>query len=176
MLGVTFLQTNFAPVLDLDQHFMRDTVQTGPTPGFTFFPHVGTVRIEGPFNAKQAKDSASRRKIFVCTPTGAADEAACAREDRRRSLATKAFRRPAATGEVNALMEFYKDAARKEEASFENGIENGAGAPSRRPEVHLPHRSRAGDGEARRALSHLRSRPGVAPVVLPVEHAAPTTN
>jgi hypothetical protein len=50
-LGVTFLQTNFAPVLDLDQHFMRDTVQTGPTPGFTYFPHVGTIRIEGPFNA-----------------------------------------------------------------------------------------------------------------------------
>jgi len=62
--GVTFLQTNFAPVLDLDQHFTRDTVQTGPTPGFTYFPHVGTVRIEGPFNAKQADDSPSRRKVF----------------------------------------------------------------------------------------------------------------
>src|SRR5437773_1066971 len=62
-LGVTFLQTNFAPILDLDQHFMRDTVQTGPTPGFTYFPHVGTVRIEGPYNAKQAEDSPSRRKI-----------------------------------------------------------------------------------------------------------------
>src|SRR5262245_44242517 len=77
-LGVTFLQTNFAPVLDLDQHFMRDTVQTGPTPGFTYFPHVGTVRIEGPFNATQAQDSPSRKKIFVCRPTSAADETACA--------------------------------------------------------------------------------------------------
>ena len=38
-------------MLDLDRHFMRDTLQTGPTPGYTFFPHVGTVRIEGPFNA-----------------------------------------------------------------------------------------------------------------------------
>jgi hypothetical protein len=37
MLGVTFLQTNFAPVLDLDQHFMRDTVQTGP-PRLHVFP------------------------------------------------------------------------------------------------------------------------------------------
>ena len=78
-VGVTFPQTNFAPLLDLDQHFQRDTLQTGPTPGFTFFPHVGTVRIEGPFNATDAKDSPSRRKIFVCHPTGAADEAACAR-------------------------------------------------------------------------------------------------
>src|ERR1051326_7711951 len=94
MLGVTFLQTNFAPVLDLDQHFMRDTVQTGPTPGFTYFPHVGTVRIEGPYNAKQADDSPSRRKIFTCRPTGAADEAACAKKI-ITTLATKAFRRPA---------------------------------------------------------------------------------
>ncbi len=56
-------------------------VQTGPTPGFTFFPHVGTLRIEGPFNAAPAKDSPSRARIFVCRPTSAADEAACARED-----------------------------------------------------------------------------------------------
>src|SRR6185295_1061526 len=93
-LGVTFLQTNFAPVLDLDQHFMRDTVQTGPTPGFTYFPHVCTLRIEGPFNAKAAEDSPSRRKIFVCRPTGAADEPVCARKV-LSALATKAFRRPA---------------------------------------------------------------------------------
>src|SRR5207247_1674539 len=66
MVGATFPQTNLAPVLDLDQHFMRDTLQTGPTPGFTFFPHVGTLRIEGPFNAAPARDSPSRRRIFVC--------------------------------------------------------------------------------------------------------------
>jgi mono/diheme cytochrome c family protein len=119
MLGVTFLQTNFAPVLDLDQHFMRDTVQTGPTPGFTYFPHVGTVRIEGPFNAKQAEDSPSRKKIFVCYPTSAADETACATKI-VTALATKAFRRPATTADVNALMEFYKQG--RKESNFENGI------------------------------------------------------
>src|SRR5207244_7606209 len=47
-IGVTFLATNLAPVLDLDKHFMRDTIQTGPTPGFTFFPHVGSIRLEVP--------------------------------------------------------------------------------------------------------------------------------
>jgi len=120
MLGVTFLQTNFAPVLDLDRHFMRPTVQTGPTPGFTYFPHVGTVRIEGPFNAKQAVDSPSRRKIFTCRPTGVADETACARRI-VTNLATKAFRRPAAAADVNALMEFYRDG--RKESDFENGIE-----------------------------------------------------
>src|SRR5215472_6057110 len=120
MLGVTFLQTNFAPVLDLDQHFMRDTVQTGPTPGFTYFPHVGTVRIEGPYNAKQADDTPSRRKIFICHPTGAADESVCARKI-ITNLASKAFRRPATAADVNGLLEFYTQG--RKEADFESGIE-----------------------------------------------------
>src|SRR5262249_38929467 len=119
-LGVTFLQTNFAPVLDLDQHFMRDTVQTGPTPGFTYFPHVGTLRIEGPFNAMQAADSPSRRKVFICRPTGAADENVCARRI-LSALATKAYRRPATAADVNALMQFYSDG--RKESNFDNGIE-----------------------------------------------------
>src|SRR5215475_11585038 len=106
LLGVTFLQTNFAPILDLDQHFVRDTVQTGPTPGFTYFPHVGTVRIEGPFNATQAKDSPSRRKIFICRPSGSADETSCARKI-ISNLATHAFRRPSTAADVDALMAFY---------------------------------------------------------------------
>jgi hypothetical protein len=99
---------------------MRDTVQTGPTPGFTYFPHVGTVRIEGPFNAKQAVDSPSRRKIFICQPTGAADEPVCARKI-VTNLAGKAFRRPASAGDVNALMEFYSQG--RKEGNFETGIE-----------------------------------------------------
>ena len=120
-LGVTFLQTNFAPVLDLDQHFMRDTVQTGPTPGFTYFPHVGTVRIEGPFSARQAENSPSRRKIFICRPAGTADEAACARKI-ISNLATHAFRRAAGAADVDALMPFYQDG--RKEGNFDQGVEN----------------------------------------------------
>ena len=120
-VGVTFPQTNFAPILDLDQHFQRDTLQTGPTPGFTFFPHVGTVRIEGPFNATMSKDSPSRRRIFVCHPTGATDESACARRVVTR-LVTHAYRHPAATGEVDALMSFYQDG--RKQGTFDDGVEN----------------------------------------------------
>jgi mono/diheme cytochrome c family protein len=120
MVGATFLATNFAPLLDLDKHFMRDTVQTGPTPGYTFFPHVGTIRIEGPFNATPAKDSPSRRKIFVCTPKTAAEESACARRI-VTNLATYGFRRPASRADIDVLMEFYKFG--REEKDFDTGIE-----------------------------------------------------
>ena len=120
MVGATFPATNFAPVLDLDQHFMRDTVQTGPTPGFTFFPHVGTLRIEGPFNATPAKESPSRARIFACRPTAAHEEAACARRI-TTTLATRAFRRPASGSDVQALMAFYQ--AGRKEGDFDHGVE-----------------------------------------------------
>ena len=120
MVGATYLATNFAPLLDLDRHFMRSTVQTGPTPGYTFFPHVGTIRIEGPFNATQAKDSASRRKIFICTPKTAAEETACARRI-ATNLVTYAFRRPATQADVNLLMAFYEQG--RKEKNFDTGIE-----------------------------------------------------
>jgi hypothetical protein len=120
VVGATFPQTNFAPILDLDQHFLRDTLQTGPTPGFTFFPHVGTVRIEGPFNATPAQDSPSRRRLFVCQPAVSADEAACARKIVTQ-LATRAFRRPPAAGDVDTLMKFFQSG--RKEGDFDHGVE-----------------------------------------------------
>ena len=119
-VGATFLQTNLAPVLDLDRHFARSTIQTGPTPGYTFFPHVGTLRIEGPYEATPAKDSPSRRRIFVCRPVSAAAEEACARKI-VASLASRAFRRPVEGAENDMVMAFYR--AGRAEGEFDRGIE-----------------------------------------------------
>jgi mono/diheme cytochrome c family protein len=146
-VGATFLATQYAPLLDLDRRFRRSTLQTGPTPGYTFFPHVGTIRIEGPFGATPPTDSPSRRRIFVCTPnasagplratftsrrgtrpTYAAAEDACARRI-AGTLAARAFRRPTTADDVNLLMEFYQ-LGRQEcggaaaPCSFEAGIES----------------------------------------------------
>jgi hypothetical protein len=119
-VGATFLATQYAPLLDLDRRFRRSTIQTGPTPGYTFFPHVGTVRIEGPYSAVHATDSASRRKIFACTPARPAEEDACARRI-VQNLAARAFRRPATAADVDSLMTFYRLGRR--EKDFELGIE-----------------------------------------------------
>jgi mono/diheme cytochrome c family protein len=119
-LGATFLETNFAPVLDLDKQFVRTTLQTGPTPGYTFFPHVGTVRIEGPFNAVRSEDSPSRRAIFICQPKAASEETACARRI-ITNLATTAFRRPVTAADIDPLMEFYQ--VGRKGGDFESGIE-----------------------------------------------------
>lgn len=119
-VGVTFLATNFAPLADLNRQFERKTVQTGPTPGFTFFPHVGSIRIEGPFNAMAPQASIPRDRIFICRPSGEADQRACA-EDIIENLATKAYRRPVNDADLEPLMEFYD--AGLAEGGFDNGIE-----------------------------------------------------
>jgi mono/diheme cytochrome c family protein len=119
-VGATFLATHYAPLLDLDRRFRRSTIQTGPTPGYSFFPHVGTIRIEGPFNSAKAADSPSRRKILVCQPADTSAESACARRI-VTSLATQAFRRPVTARDVDEVMDFY-DFGRNEK-DFELGVE-----------------------------------------------------
>jgi hypothetical protein len=130
-VGATFPATQYAPLLDLDRRFRRSTIQTGPTPGYTFFPHVGTVRIEGPYNATRAKDSPSRRRIFLCKPAsargsgagiaaGAAGDTASARRI-ITNLATRAFRRSVTPADVKELMDFYEFGRREQD--FEQGVE-----------------------------------------------------
>jgi mono/diheme cytochrome c family protein len=120
-VGVTFLATNDLPATELNRPFQRTMNTPGSIPGFMFYPHVGQVWIEGPYDAKGATDTASRRKIFVCRPASAREEGACA--DRIiSSLAKHAFRRPANPADLESLTKFYL-AARNEGGSFEEGIE-----------------------------------------------------
>jgi Protein of unknown function (DUF1592)/Protein of unknown function (DUF1588)/Protein of unknown function (DUF1585)/Protein of unknown function (DUF1587)/Protein of unknown function (DUF1595) len=120
-VGVTFLATNDVPGTELDRPFQRTMNTPGTIPGFLFYPHVGQVWIEGPYNAKGASDTAARRKIFVCRPTAKADEAACARNI-ASSLVKRAFRRPATPQDVSRLMEFYQS-GRGNNGTFDDGVE-----------------------------------------------------
>ncbi len=119
-LGVTFLATNDVPGSELNRPFQRTMNTPGSIPGFQFYPHVGQVWIEGPYNAQGASDTGSRRKIFVCHPAAARDEAACARTI-VSTLAKHAYRRPTAAADLEALMEFYQ--AGRSEGTFDDGIE-----------------------------------------------------
>ena len=120
-VGVTFLATNDVPGSELNRPFQRTMNTPGSIPGFLFYPHVGQVWIEGPYNAAGASDTAARRKIFVCRPAAAKDEAACARTI-AATLVKHGFRRPATPSDVALLMEFYL-AGRTEGGSFDDGIE-----------------------------------------------------
>jgi len=117
---VTFLATNYAPGTDLNEHFLRSTIETGGLPGYRFFPHVGKFVIDGPYDAKGASDTAARRRIFVCKPASASQETACARQI-IANLAKKAFRRPLKDQDTEVLLGFYQRG--RNEKDFDTGIE-----------------------------------------------------
>jgi len=120
-VGVTFLQTDDIPGTELNRPFVRTMNTPGAIPGYLFYPHVGQVWIEGPYNAKGAADTASRRKVFVCRPQTAAEEQPCARSI-AASLVKHAFRRPATPADIDALMHFYSE-GRADNGTFDDGIE-----------------------------------------------------
>ncbi|MGE0393954.1 MAG: DUF1592 domain-containing protein [Vicinamibacterales bacterium] len=81
---------------------------------------IRKVTIGGPFGGAVPADSPSRRRIFVCRPTGAADESACATKI-LSTLARRAYRRPATAAEVKDLVAFYQKG--RAGASFDTGIQ-----------------------------------------------------
>ena len=70
---------------------------------------VDTVEITGPFEATAPKTTASRERIFVCTPANVQEESACARSI-ASTLARRAYRRPVTDSEVDNLLQFYERA------------------------------------------------------------------
>ncbi len=116
----TFLATQLAPSNDLNEHFIRSTIETGGLPGFKFFPHVGKLEILGPNKPTGAADSPSRRKIFTCKPGDPSQETACARQI-LTTVARRAFRRPLTAQDTDLLMSFYQRG--RNEGTFDTGIE-----------------------------------------------------
>jgi hypothetical protein len=82
-------------------------------------PAVGSVSIAGPYQPTGVGDTASRRKILVCTPSAAADEEPCARRI-LSAVATRAYRRPLTEAEVQALLRLYRSG--RATGKFETGI------------------------------------------------------
>ncbi|HVY64768.1 MAG TPA: DUF1592 domain-containing protein [Gammaproteobacteria bacterium] len=120
-IGVTFLATDYAPLLDLNNAFERSTIETGGLPGFTFYPHIGSVRIDGPYAAQGAAHSVARDRLFVCRPESAADEPACAQKI-VTALVHRAFRGLETERDVRKVLDFYAR-GREQGGSFDAGVE-----------------------------------------------------
>ena len=116
-----FIQRFEGPVNDLIapiDHTLADT-QIGVALGITTLPHVKDFSIVGPYNVTGISDTASRRKVFTCRPTSAADEPVCAGKI-IRTLAGQAFRGPVSERDFTALMKFFTDG--RKEGDFEYAI------------------------------------------------------
>ena len=120
-VGVTFIATSDLPDTGLNRSFVRTMNSPGSISGYTFYPHVGQVFIEGPFDGVVAKSTQSRDKIFECYPESGNEETECARQI-AATLAGKAFRRPATDADIETMMGFFQT-GREEGGSFDYGIE-----------------------------------------------------
>ena len=157
-----FIQRFEGPVNDLIapiDHTLADT-QIGVAVGITTLPHLKDLSIVGPYNVTGVSDTASRRKIFTCRPTSAAEEAAVRVEDRPR-LASQAFRGPVGERDLQRLMTFYKDG--RKEGDFEYAIGGAIEAILASPQFlfrleHAPATLRARTGVSARATCELASR------------------
>src|SRR5690606_19765491 len=107
-VGVTFLATSDLPDTGLNKSFTRTMNSPGSISGYTFYPHVGQVFIEVPYNDMPATPRPSRERIFGCYPSRLAEEAGCARQI-IPTLAVKAFRRPVSDGDLDILLDFFRD-------------------------------------------------------------------
>ena len=105
---------------DIWQPAQRDSQEVHMIGGLA---RLKTVGVEGPYDVKGVSQSVSRERLFVCKPTSAADESACA-EKIFTNLTRRAYRRPVTAADVEAPMTFYKQ-ARDSKESFDAGIRVG---------------------------------------------------
>ena len=81
---------------------------------------LDSIEISGPYNARTPEDTASRRRVFVCSPSEETPEGRCA-EAILSSLARRAFRRPVDDEDVEPLLSLYREG--RDGGSFETGIQ-----------------------------------------------------
>ncbi|MGH9720883.1 MAG: DUF1592 domain-containing protein [Bryobacteraceae bacterium] len=120
IVGVSFVRELWEPE-GLPQPLQRGRVIANDQ---VYMDHanVGSVQIGGPYQASgAAKDTPSRRAIFVCEPRLNSEERACAAKILSR-IARLAYRRPAAKADVETLLKFF-DTGRSEGGSFDRGIQ-----------------------------------------------------
>jgi hypothetical protein len=94
-------------------------------------PAVEFVMIGGPYGSVSRGDSASRKRIFVCSPKTSAADDACARQI-LGTLARRAYRRPVNAEDLDAILGFYRTGRKEKDfdAGIQMGLERILAAPS----------------------------------------------
>jgi cytochrome c5 len=125
VVGVSFVREQWEPEglpqpVQLGRVISNDQLYMG-------YANVGSVQIGGPYDPQgdapqgDAKDTPSRRAIFVCEPTSPSEERPCAARIVSH-IARLAYRRPVTKADVNTLLQFF-DQGRKDGGTFDSGIQ-----------------------------------------------------
>jgi hypothetical protein len=120
-VGVAFLRKPLDLVEQVREPFQNPDAPSGTGGPAGVLPVVASVTIIGPHNPGGPGDTPSRRRIFVCTPAGAAQEARCAKTI-LSGLARRAYRGVVMPESVQVLVSFYEK-GREGGGTFDEGIE-----------------------------------------------------
>jgi mono/diheme cytochrome c family protein len=115
-LGVTFLK-NSSSLIETARQPLQSRFNERRSPRIT--PAISQVSVTGPYAPQGADDTPSRRRIFVCRPTGPTDEPACAKKI-LSTLMRRAYRRSISEADLERPMAFYREG--KSERDFDTGI------------------------------------------------------
>jgi hypothetical protein len=121
-IGVAFLQKSYEAIEDLVHRPAASTFDSniGMQYGYSTVPHLARVDVTGPYKATGPGDTPSRRRIFVCHPSEAAQEIPCARQI-LSNMVRRAYRRAPVDSDIESLLGFYQQERNK--GSFDTGIE-----------------------------------------------------
>ncbi|MEJ0039753.1 MAG: DUF1592 domain-containing protein [Gammaproteobacteria bacterium] len=112
-IGITFVARSLAQGDDL----LESLGGAGSLPRV---PQVFALEVLGPAKATGVSDTPSRKKIFVCYPKSADEEAPCAKQI-VSNLARNAFRRPITDDDLAAPLKFFEKG--RQDRGFEGGVQ-----------------------------------------------------
>jgi mono/diheme cytochrome c family protein len=120
IVGVSFVRELWEPE-GLPQPLQRGRVIADDNV-YMDYANVGSVQIGGPYKITGvAKDTPSRRAIFVCQPGVVSEERACASRILSK-MARLAYRRPVTNADIQTLLGFF-DSGRHDGGNFDSGIQ-----------------------------------------------------
>ncbi len=120
-VGVTFYRKPLDLVEQVREPFQNPDAASNTGGPVGRVAAVSSVAITGPYAPTGAGDTASRRRLFVCTPSGASQEATCAKTI-LSTLTRRAYRGLTSKESLQELLQFYEK-GRAGKARFEEGIE-----------------------------------------------------
>src|SRR6185436_5847517 len=121
-IRATFLMKTNAVSEGFRRPFLKPYIGRGPTDNRETREGAALREMEimGPINPGGATTSPTYRRVFICEPTKAADEAPCAKRILSK-LARRAYRRPVTDGDLKVLLDFYNEG--RATGTFEAGVE-----------------------------------------------------
>jgi hypothetical protein len=121
-IRATFIMKTGAVSEGFRKPFLKPYIGRGPTDARETREGASLRELEimGPLNPGSAEESPSHRRVFVCHPAKASEEAGCAKTI-LSTLARRAYRRPVTDADVRTLLGFYSEG--RSANGFEAGIE-----------------------------------------------------